>query len=128
MKGGMGRAHRWTKKLEAWKPVPAVHRQRFSGRPPRILQVEADRLANIQDVHTEAPPQWVSQTDDRVALGPSTPARLRKVCRSFPRNTGSTWDGVHPRHFAMLDDAQAELVCKMIELIEQIGHMPSQLQ
>eukprot|EP00959_Pyramimonas_sp_CCMP1952_P028718 602451-Pyramimonas_sp.AAC.1 len=28
----------------------------------------------------------------------------------------------------MLDDEQAELACKMIELIEQVGHVPSQLQ
>eukprot|EP00959_Pyramimonas_sp_CCMP1952_P169991 3551455-Pyramimonas_sp.AAC.1 len=28
----------------------------------------------------------------------------------------------------MLDDEQAGLVCQFIELIEQVGHMPSQLR
>ena len=45
MKGEVGWAHRWTKKLEAWQPVSVKHRQRYSGRPQHILQVEADRRA-----------------------------------------------------------------------------------
>eukprot|EP00959_Pyramimonas_sp_CCMP1952_P202828 4242020-Pyramimonas_sp.AAC.1 len=65
MKGGMGWARRWTKELEAWKPGSAVHRRRFSRRPQHILQVEADRLAKLRDVHTEAPSQSVPQADDR---------------------------------------------------------------
>eukprot|EP00959_Pyramimonas_sp_CCMP1952_P110207 2305724-Pyramimonas_sp.AAC.1 len=65
------------------------------------------------------PPQLVPDTDDRVALGPITPKRLRPVARSFPRATASTWDGFHPRHFSMLNNEQAEIVCQCIALIEK---------
>jgi hypothetical protein len=99
LQGGVGWAHRWSRNLEAWKPASTFHRGQWSGRPSRILEGEAERLASIWDTQTRTQPNPVpGHIDDRVALGLLTGETVQAAAKSFPPRTASTWDGVHPHH------------------------------
>ena len=129
LQGGVGWAHRWTRNLEAWKPATTYVKGRWSGRPSSILEGEAERLANIWDTQDKQQNNPVPRDiDDSVALGPMNGKILQEAARSFSVTAASTWDGVHPRHLALITEPQADIVAQLILLIESLGYMPSQIQ
>ena len=129
LQGGVGWAHRWTRNLEAWKPATTYVKGRWSGRPSSVLEGEAERLAKIWDTqdkqHNNPVPRDI---DDSVALGPMNGKILQEAARSFSATAASTWDGVHPRHLALITEQQADIVAQLMLLIESLGFIPSQIQ
>eukprot|EP00959_Pyramimonas_sp_CCMP1952_P367362 7694300-Pyramimonas_sp.AAC.1 len=51
-----------------------------------------------------------------------------EAAKSFPLRIASTWDGLHPRHFALITEQLADLVAKQLLIIERLGFMPAQIQ
>ncbi len=122
----LGWAHKWTKLAAVWKP-PASELS-TDNRPTAKLEREAARLSQIWGSKRTRGPTYRATQEAIDGLPPITVQEFRRAINTFPRRTSSTWDGLHPRHFALLTDAQIEVVIKLMRLIEQVGEMPTCLQ
>ena len=56
------------------------------------------------------------------------PEVIRKVAASFDGNTAQTFDGYHPRHYALMSDGALRCVGLMWAIMEACGMRPTQLQ
>jgi hypothetical protein len=119
-----GWAHRWTATRQPWRPLVASPGQ--SGQPLQILEDERRRLADIWGCQ-EMPATWFEAPPDawRDLPAPTADSFLR-AAKSFPSTTASTWDGFHPQHYALLNEAQVTVVLDLYRLMERAGVTPRQ--
>ena len=123
-----GWAHRWTALKQHWQPVRAPPGADFTGRPLDMLQSERDRLSGVWECSDE-PQEWFqAPAESATQLEKLAPELLQRAARSFPRKTSQTWDGFHPRHYALLSLDQAAVVIGILRLIERIGVLPAVLR
>ena len=75
----------------------------ITGDPMAILQHERDRLAELWKAEpTEADFGWQEPYGGNVKLPRMTPEMIRAASMAFPKKTSWTYDGFHPRHYAIL--------------------------
>jgi hypothetical protein len=123
-----GWAHRWTGLKQHWQPVRAPPGADFSGRPLDMLQSERDRLGGIWEC-SEEPQEWFqAPAESATQLEPMAPELLQRAAGSFPRKTSQTFDGFHPRHYALLSLDQLSVVAGLLRLVERIGVLPKVLR
>ncbi len=67
----------------------------------------------------EAPP------DSHLELTHLQAEQVLAASRSFSRRTAQTWDGFHPRHYALLTMEQAEVIVALVTFMERVGLTPS---
>ena len=65
-----------------------------------------------------------SQAKSGTSLPRLTHKSLRSAGNTFSHCTTATYDGVHPRHFALLSDAALQVVAVFLESIENLGAWP----
>ena len=65
---------------------------------------------------------------DNVSLPALTGQDLRAAAKLFSPATGSTYDGLHPRHFSLVSDAGLEAFAALLNLIEEIGAWPESIE
>ena len=129
MSKGVGWAHRWSSRLTSWQPtrVWSLEKARWSGRPIDLLEAEQKRLSNLWHAVPQEP--VLLQADLRGEdLAAISPEQLRAASRCFSKATARTWDGLHPRHFSLLEDAHLDLVGRLLRAIERVGAFPSQIR
>ena len=98
----------------------------FSSRPSAVLEGELERLEALWD-STDLPLEdW--KWEGELTLGEINPAEVRGAARSFPCSRCSTWDGFHPRHFAMLTDSQLQVIVLLLYSIEARRAFPKELR
>ena len=78
----------------------------------------ADARAQSQHVLEEA----CADTDDLPRLDHRI---LRRASASFSHKTSTSYDGLHPRHFAMLSDDALDAIGELLMCIEGQGHWPA---
>ena len=61
-------------------------------------------------------------------LEPISAAQMKKAAKRFSHDTASTYDGLHPKHSALLADTELELVAGFLNSCEAVGLFPSQLR
>ena len=126
LQGGASRAHKWSKLPEQWRPVQVSRKANFSSRPSAVLEGELERLEALWD-STDLPLEdW--KWEGELTLGEINPAEVRGAARSFPCSSCSTWDGFHPRHFAMLTDSQLQVIVLLLYSIEARRAFPKELR
>ena len=54
-------------------------------------------------------------------------ATLRAASEAFSKSTSYTFDGVHPRHFALLSDDALECLAMLLTACKNIGEWPEEL-
>ena len=123
-----GWAHKWTALREFWRPPKTCGPSTFTGQPLETLQAERERLMTIWNC-SEVPPEMMQAPQEQLdALAPISVEVFMRAARSFPMRTAQTFDGFHPRHFNMLEDAQVQTVLKLLQLIEMAGAMPTAIR
>ena len=97
-----------------------------TGKPPSILEGERDRLADIWGCQEQPAPWFEAPPDDWREIPAPTVDAFIKAAKTFPTTTASTWDGFHPRHYALLTEPQAQTVIELYRLMERAGVTPRQ--
>ena len=125
--GGGGKWHAATKAKPKWSPyVITTSSGRLSTRPAEQLDYEAEQLEHFWKAHTRAP---VIRVDNRDALPRASPAEIEAAACTFPERTchGAS-DGLHPRHWALIEDEGRTATAILFEALETLGIPPEQLQ
>ena len=123
-----GWAHKWSTIKEQWKPLQTTFGSAFTGRPREYLEKERSRLMDVWGCSEEQEDWFQPAGGDYEKLQEVTIADVRRAVRSFSKKTASTWDGFHPRHYALLGEAQVKTVMNFLLLVERIGVLPTVLQ
>jgi hypothetical protein len=126
MGANLGWAHKWSKLAAVWKPPSGE--LSTDNRPTAKLEREAARLSQIWGSGRKRGAKYRATQEEIDSLPPISIEEFRRAVNTFPKRTSSTWDGLHPRHFALLTDEQIEVVIKLVRLIEHVGEMPACLQ
>ena len=121
-----GWAHSWSKLAAVWRPPSGE--LSATNRPTDKLEREAARLSGIWGCTRTRAAKYRAPQEEINNLPPISVEEFRRAIGTFPKRTSSTWDGLHPRHFNLLTDAQIEVVLKMMHIIELVGEMPTCLQ
>jgi hypothetical protein len=121
-----GWLHRWSGLRETWKPTQAS--ADFTGKPIDALNHEKDRLSTIWQCESEPHALFEPPPDAWLELPEITAEDFIRAARSFPARTAQTWDGFHPRHFAMVTEDQAKAIIGVLRLMERIGATPSAIR
>eukprot|EP00959_Pyramimonas_sp_CCMP1952_P472402 9499977-Pyramimonas_sp.AAC.1 len=107
------------------KGTRALHRGHVvSGDPRDIVQGEVDAYRRLWKATDTAPFAWFP---DRTTCTRLTPDQIRKVVRTFPAGTASSFDRFHPRHALLLGDSGLEVLSSIWAISEAIGMLPKQL-
>ncbi len=147
--GGLGRQHRFLKRVGGWLPSS------LAARPPEhdpdaddprlwmkivkpgseeampvagqaLVEAEARQWAEQWGVGCKLPrPAWPTCIDDMPAR--PTPHQLRQTFRTFPAATGLAWDGIHQRALARLSDQRLAELVAIITRCERAGRWPASL-
>jgi hypothetical protein len=134
---GARRAHRFLQEPEAWEPQAVQFNDGTWGGGPLDELRSASTLWsgqwNALDASTPAAePDWdrelAEAADREPPYGVLSPKELRDVGLSFPRRTGTSLDGIHVRHLALLPDDALIVLAIIILVVEQLGVLPSQVQ
>ena len=94
--------------------------------PGAVLQHEADTLASYWKA-TATPPKF-QEPIDREAFPLASPTALIEAAKTFPVVSGASYDGFHPRQYAMLSAGGLLALALLISACERIGRLPAQLQ
>ena len=125
--GGGGKCHAAAKAKPKWSPyVITTPSGRLSTRPADQLEHEAEQLESFWKARVRSP---VIHVDDRAALPRAAPSEIEAAARAFPKRTchGAS-DGLHPRHWALIEEEGRIATAILFEAIETIGVPPYQLQ
>ncbi len=125
---GAKNAHRFSKEPEAWVPTETrcTEEHPIVTSDPIALQDEQRRKYASRWRSADAPQRY--EWEDRVALPRLSADEVRQASLGHKLTTAETFDGVHPRHFALLDDAGLAAAAALLEASELLGDMPRQLQ
>ncbi len=126
MSGNLGWAHKWSKLANIWKPSSGE--LSTDNRPTAKLEREAARLSQIWGSGRKRSVKYRATQEAIDNLPPISVDEFRRAVNTFPKRTSSTWDGFHPKHFALLTDEQIKAVILLMRLLEQVGEMPTCLQ
>ena len=92
-----------------------------------MLEAEQQRLSKFWQADPFEPELLQAPLQGEDLAGISS-EHLREASRCFSSATARTWDGIHPRHFSLLEDTRMEVVCRLIKAIEKIGAFPTQIR
>ncbi len=104
-----GWAHSWTSLKDPWKPTRVRPGSQYAGRPLEVLQAERERLMAVWGCSQDMQPWFEAPEGCHSDLPPISLEAAIRVARSFPRRTAQTFDGFHPRHYAMLEADQLQV-------------------
>ena len=154
---GAGRAHRWTQLPESWRPAVAKKApQDHNAEPIHLLNELHDKYKPLwkpAGVPIALPqrvmfPDWIPRAS-RACSGvtstynlrapsgcggdPTNQQRItskdvREASRSFRVGTAQTYDGVHVRHWASLEERGQDIVAKLMCLSLALGTLPRQIR
>ncbi len=96
-----------------------------SGRPLDTLSSECRRLHELWRCTEEETPYYEAPADSWQDLPDIDPAEFLAAARTFSYKTSQTWDGFHPRHYALLNEPQARVVARLYQLMERVGVVPT---
>jgi exonuclease III len=116
---GAGRAHRWSRVPQAWRPQSVIREGIRSALPVNVLQSEADRMAEVWESDQVTLPIVRGE-----ALPRLTPTELRSAAHTFATTTAQTYDGFHLKHFTLLSDEALLVIAIILENVERLGAMP----
>ncbi len=114
-----GWVHRWTALRQPWRPLKASGGA--SGRPIDTLTSESHRLGHLWQCTEEETIFFEDEAESWRDLPPIEPEAVLAAARTFAFKTSQTWDGFHPRHFALLTLPQAHIVARLYQLMERTG-------
>ncbi len=126
---GAGRAHRWAKVLEAWRPESVEAKlgnfvTRTSNPDDLVKQERAKWSALWAPTSAERHlPEWGTVP----RLPRPTVREVRAAARRFRRGTGQGADRINPRDLGDLDDQNLELVIELMTCCEVLGSVPGAL-
>ncbi len=123
---GMRNAHRFTRVPEQWTPTTAGHGELD------VLTCDPGVLLNdMRDKYVDkwAAKAWPRRIDwpTREALPRLTEAEVNEASTTFAWRTSSTYDGFHPRHWALLSPGAKKATAALCEAIELLGSLPVQI-
>ncbi len=122
---GAAHAHAYSRLPDEWVPTQAMDSQGVISADPNLL-LEAIRsayAAKWQAAERQTRYAW----REREALTRLQPDELRAASLAFSKRTASTFDGLHPRHFALLSDQALAALATIYEAVELLGAWPKQL-
>ena len=123
---GAGRAHNFTKVAKAWVPTTTLARDGvITADPMALLQAECEKLSAQWRAKEEKVHDWYPGGKEELA--PLTPDDLRRAAKTFRRRSAKAYDGFHPRHYAMLEDAGLWALACLYRATERLGRCPRQL-
>ena len=96
----------------------------FSGRPLDTLKRERARLMSIWGSGPRPYQPFEAPKEAFDLVAPISPATLARAARSFPTRTAQTFDGFHPKNFALLDEFQQQVTFSLLTLVGRVGAMP----
>ncbi len=118
--------HNHLKPRTLWAPAVVKVDDVLTASPGAVLQHEADTLAGFWKA-TKTPPK-LEEPIDREAFPLASPAALVEAAKTFPVVSGASYDGFHPRQYAMLSPGGLLALALLISACERIGRLPAQLQ
>ena len=86
------------------------------------------RASESYRMDTEEDPETGEGMDCAEDLTELTVDILRAASETFSGASASTYDALHPRHFALLSDKVLTVVGLLLELCEQLGDWPGGIQ
>ncbi len=122
---GAAHAHAYSRLPEEWVPTQATDDHGIiSADPSAILEgIRAAYATKWQAAQRQTRYAW----REREALARLLPDELRAASLAFAKGTASTFDGLHPRHFALLSDQALAALAALYEAVELLGAWPRQL-
>ncbi len=125
---GARNAHRFSRNPLEWVPTEtrAVEESPIVSSDPVELQEEQRR--KYRDKWDAAPGPLRYDWHDRDALPRLSCEAVREASLSHKPATAETFDGFHPRHYAMLSDEGRSVVAAIMEASELLGTVPGQLR
>ena len=124
---GNGHAHAYSRMPQEWIPKEAKGDDGIlTGDPTQLMAEDRTKFAtlwNSADEAKEREPRygkWDPSDDLRKLDGDD----ILEGAKSFSHGTSSTYDGLHPRHFAMLSGQGRETTARLLEFFEHTGEWP----
>ena len=75
---------------------------------------EAERLSSIWGCVDEQPALFQGSQEDFDAPPDTAADELRQAISTFQKKSVGTWDGLHPKHFALLSDSRLETMTGLL--------------
>ncbi len=111
-----------------WRPTRTRPGSPYSGKPLEVLKAERERLSAVWGCTQYRQPYFEAPEGSHKDLPALDVEHALRAARTFPRRTAQTWDGFHPRHYAMLEVHQMAAVIDLVSFMEAVGLAPSALQ
>ena len=135
---GAGKAHRWTKVPQAWKPNTARRLQAdHDAEPLNLLSELSEKFQKIwEPAASPLPvpncvvfPSWLPADRRSHASHQTISAQdIAEASKSFRPGTAQTYDGMHVRHWASIEAEGQELLAQMMCLTLALGTLPAPLR
>ncbi len=124
--GGMRNAHRFTRVPEQWTPTTVGDDELDVLTCDPAVLLEDMRNRYVDKWAATAHPRRVEWTT-REALPRLTEGEINGASISFAWRTSATYDGFHPRHWALLSPDARRATAALCEAIELLGALPVQI-
>ncbi len=125
---GAKNAHAFSRSPQEWIPTQTRATDDFPYVTSDPIQLhEEQRRTYAQRWEAAAGPQRY-EWHDRRALPRMTADCLRQASLQHKPGTAETFDGFHPRHYALLSNEGLEVLSALMEASELLGGVPRQLQ
>ncbi len=124
---GAKNAHRATRIPQQWTPTTTADDDLgiLTGDPMKLLAAQRREYAAQWRARDQGPRTWYSTS--RRSLPRLSPTALREASLTMAPRTSQTYDGLHPRHFALLTDGALEALADLYEAAEALGAWPTQI-
>ncbi len=123
---GLRNAHKFTKVPEQWTPTAVGDSE--------LDVLTCDPSVLLDDMRNRYVGKWAAKAGPRriewptrEALPRLTEAEVGEASASFAWRTSSTYDGFHPRHWALLSPGAKKATAAICEAIELLGSLPVQI-
>ncbi len=121
---GAKNAHAYLRLPPEWRPSAARTPSGLqSALPAELLEAQRAKYAKAWLADSECGHyQWPT----REALPRLSAAKLREASLLFKKGTAVAYDGIHCRHYSLLDDGALEVLAAILETCELLGNLPKQ--
>ena len=123
--GGAGKAHRWSKLPQVWRPTVVSREGAVAADPVALLRGESGKFQTLLDA-TEEPAATFDPS--RGTLPRPGPDETKQVAASFRSGTAQTHDGFHVRQFKHASGGALRTVGALLQAVEALGTFPEQIR